>query len=420
MHALLLSRRFAPFFVVQALGALNDNLFKNGLALFLVYQLGQDESGSRTWINLAAGLFILPFFLFSPRAGELADRMDKARLIRWIKLSEIGVMLLGSAAFLMASPTGLLLATFLMGLQSAFFGPVKYSLLPQCLSPAQLPRGNALVAGGTFLAILAGTLGATLLAAQQRLPEGLVGAVLTVAVAGWLAALAIPSLPPVMAPAASAVSGPALPRVLHTWWQAADLRRPVLGISFFWFFGAFVLTQLPAWNRWYLAGDEAANGVLLLIFSAGIAIGAGLAGWLAGRYRLPVISRAGGWVMSLSLLMLGLFSPERQDLLLALDAWLAQPGTARLGALLLSMSIGGGLYIVPLYTLLQQRAEPSRLARMVAANNVLNALFMVASAVLGALLPAAGLDLPSGFLLLAGLGLLFLRYGCERQRQSPG
>ncbi len=407
MWKLLLSRRFAPFFCTQALGALNDNLFKNGLALFLVYQLGADAGESRLWINLAAGLFILPFFLFSPLAGELADRYDKGRMVRWIKFNEIVVMLLGALAFWRQQPAALLVVTFLMGMQSAFFGPVKYSLLPDCLREEELPGGNALVATGTFLAILLGTLGASLLAGRGLLPEGLMALVLLVALTGWLASLYIPAIAPANpGTAIHANLFTALTSVMRELWHSREIHLPVAGISFFWFFGAFVLTQLPAWNRWHLAGDETATGILLLLFSVGVATGALLCALLSRQTGLLPLSAAGICGLVLFTLDLSLATPPLRQHILPLAEWLQQTGLIRPLLDLLLLSISGGLFIVPLYTLLQQRADHNRLSRMVAGNNVLNALLMVLSALLGLALPALGLDLGQGFLVLAGLTVL--------------
>ncbi len=416
MWKLLTARRFGPFFWVQALGALNDNLFKNGLALFFVYRLAEDAAESRLWINLAAGLFILPFFLFSAIAGELADRLDKGRLIRWIKFQEIVIMAFGSFAFWQASPVLLLAAVFLMGTQSAFFGPVKYSLLPDCLQAEELPAGNALVETGTFLAILLGTLGASLLAANNGLPHWLMALVLAVALAGWLVSLAIPAIP---------AANPQLRLDFHLFRALHRLMRelrhnhaihlPVLGISFFWFYGAFVLTQLPAWNRWHLGGDETSTGILLLLFALGIASGALLCARLSRRFPLLTLALTGLSGLGLFALDLGLASPPVQDVVLPLRDWLDQPGLVRTSLDLLGLSLSGGLFVVPMYTLLQQRADHARLSRMVAANNVLNALFMVLAAGLGMALPAMGLDLAQGFGVLGGLSLTALSALLTRQ-----
>ena len=409
MWKLLRSRCFGPFFWVQALGALNDNLFKNGLALYFIYRLSQDVEASRWWVNLAAGLFILPFFLFSAIAGELADRLDKGRLIRWVKFNEILVMGFAALAFWQASPVLLLSGVFLMGLQSAFFGPVKYSLLPDCLQAEELPAGNALVETGTFLAILLGTLGASLLAAMDGLPGVLMGLVLAVALAGWLISLAIPAIPaanPALKVDVHLLR--ALAGVMRALWRNRAIHQPVLGISFFWFYGAFVLTQLPAWNRWHLGGDESSTGLLLLVFAVGIATGALLCARLSQKFLLRTLALTGLLGLSLFTLDLGLASPPLQTGILPVATWLQQPGLIHIGLALLGLSLSGGLFVVPMYTLLQQRAQRKELARMVAANNVLNALFMVLAAGLGMALPAAGLDLGQGFVVLAGLSLGFL------------
>ncbi|QQE88913.1 MFS transporter [Azotobacter chroococcum] len=395
--SLLRTRRFGPLFVTQFLGAFNDNLFKNALVVLLTFQTTQWTSLSPGLLaNLAAGLFILPFFLFSASAGQLADKYDKALLARWVKLLEILIVLLAGAGFWLHSLEILLASLFLLGLQSTLFGPVKYAILPQHLGEAELVGGNALIEAGTFVAILVGTLSGGLLAGVTGGTLWITAGCLTVAVVGYLGSLRIPvALPP----------EPGLrlnPNPLGETWRGIGFARAdrlvflaILGISWFWLYGALLLAQLPAYTKDVLGAAEGGVTLLLAVFTLGIGSGSLLCARLSKQHVEIGLVPLGALGLSLAGLDLALASPAAApSVTLDLAALLAAPGTLRVLADLFALGLFGGLFIVPLYALMQLRSAAAQRARVVAANNILNALFMVAGALAAALLLAAGLSIP--------------------------
>ncbi|GAB2781293.1 MFS transporter [Halomonas shantousis] len=423
---LLTQRRFAPFFWTQALGAFNDNVFKNVLLLLLTF-VAVPRHGWDTGLlnNLAAGLFILPFLLFSAWGGTLADRLDKRTLIRRLKLLELATMCVAALAVWYEAFMVLLGLLFMMGTQSALFGPVKYAILPQHLAPTELVKGNAWVNLGTFISILLGTLLAGVLAslgggwARATIAATLVG----LALLGYLASLGVPSAP-------SLAPGPVSWRpftgtlvVLRDSWRNRRVFSALLGISVFWFLGACYLTQLPAWTRDVVQGSEAAVSTLLGAFALGVGGGALLCARLsAGRLELGVVP-IGALIIGLA--GLGLASqPALPGEALAggtssLSALLVQPGFWIMALALAMIGVGGGLYIVPLYTLIQTASDEGHRARMIAANNILNALFMVAAALFGiVVLSLAGASLHVFFGCL-GLIALVLSAGILAANPRP-
>ncbi|MDH2292939.1 MFS transporter [Cobetia sp. 10Alg 146] len=403
---LLRRPRFAPFFWTQALGAFNDNLFKNALLLLLTFVV-IEQRGWDTGVvnNLAAGLFILPFLLFSAWGGLLADRLDKQRLIVRLKWLELATMSVAAGALIFEAWELLLALLFMMGTQSALFGPVKYAILPQHLKADELVSGNAWVELGTFLAILVGTLAAAALMALggELARWALSASLVSLAVLGVLAAMRIP-------PAPSASPGPVPWRplsgsvaVMREGLSNRRLRWALLGISAFWFLGASYLTQLPAYARDIVHGAEGATSALLAAFAIGIGLGS-LACERVSRGRLEtglvpfgaLIIFAGGLDLALR--------PALAEAQMAtpLIELLGIAGFWRMWLDLGVIGFGGGLYIVPLYTLLQLRSPEDHRARMIAANNVLNALLMVLSAGAGILvLGVMGRDIPDFLLLLS-------------------
>lgn len=385
MIRLLAQKRFGPFFGVQFLGALNDNLFKNTLVILFAFQASSEaESGLVT--NLAAGLFILPFFLFSAVAGQIADKFDKAKIMRTIKAAEIGIMALGSVGFFTGHNVLLFITLFLMGVHSAFFGPVKYSILPQHLKEDEVMTGNALVEMGTFLAILIGTLTGGFLAGSRNM--GVISAgIVSVALIGYLASLRIPTAPAVV-PHLKLKWNPftqtvALTRILF---KKAALFNSVLGISWFWFFGATVLAQLPNFTRHFLQGNESVVTLLLAVFSVSIGIGSVLCAKLSrGDIELGLVP-IGALGMTLFIVDLAFLPyPPETGVLMGVGAFLQGPYaslTWRVMADLGMMGISGSLFIVPLYALIQTRADEESRSRVIAANNIFNAVFMVASALI--------------------------------------
>ncbi len=402
---LLGRRRFLPLFATQFLGAFNDNLFKNALAILVAYRLAEAQGlDGRLLVTLAGGVFILPFFLFSATAGHLADRYDKARLIRLVKAAEIGVMSLGAVALWIGDAWLLLGVLFLMGAQSAFFGPLKYGILPDHLAPDELIAGNGLIEMGTFLAILTGTMaGALLILAPGGIP--LVSSLIVgLAVLGWLTGRAVP-------PAPAAEPGlriswnlaAATWRVLRALMTEPPVALAVLGISWFWLLGATFLVQFPNYAKDHLNADESVVTLFLTLFSVGIGVGSLLCNrLLGGRVRVTHVP--------LAAVLISLFAGDLYFAtpavappgdLIGAAGFVAEPRNWRILVDLAGLSLAGGLYIVPLYAVMQTRTETRHRARTVAANNILNALFMVVSAVVAGALFAQGMTVAGLFLGLA-------------------
>ncbi len=404
---LMQERRFLPFFLTQFLGAFNDNFYKNALVVLVTFQAARlTELSAGVLVNIAAGLFILPFFLFSATAGQFADKFEKSRLIRFTKLLEIVIMVIATVAFALSSVKLMLVTLFLMGTQSAIFGPVKYAILPQVLDESELVGGNALVESGTFVAILLGTIVGGLLILA---PSGSVWVslgVVAVAILGYLSSRRIPQ-------AAAADPGMAIDwnPVTQTWAMVGFARAnrtvflSILGISWFWFYGAVFLSQFPGFASEVLGGDEKAVTLLLAVFSVGIAIGSLLCERLSGRHvelGLVPFGSIGLTVFGLDLWWAS-SALETGVAMRPLSELLAEPVTWRILFDLLMLSICGGFYIVPLYALVQNRSAPSHRSRIIAANNILNAAFMVAAAAMGAGLLAAGVSVPQLLLITAVL-----------------
>jgi MFS family permease len=401
---LLRTRRFLPLFITQFLGAFNDNVFKNALVVLLTFHAAQWTTlPAGILANLAAGVFILPFFLFSATAGQLADKYDKARLARLVKVLEVGIMLVAGVGFWLTSLAWLFAALFLLGCHSTLFGPIKYALLPQHLKHDELLGGNALVEAGTFVAILLGTLGGGLLAGAGE-PLYIAGAGVLVALAGYLASRAIPEAP---APAPDLVIHP---NPLAETWRCLGFAREnpavfqsILGISWFWLFGALFLAQFPAYAKNVLGGGETAVTLLLATFTLGVGIGSLACERLSGRRIELGLVPFGSIGLTLFALDLALASPTGLPTAvpLPLSDLLGQPGTWRILADLGLIGLFGGFFIVPLYALVQQRSRAELRARVIAANNIMNALFMVAGSLVASGLLAAGLTIANLFAVAA-------------------
>ncbi len=416
---LLLRRRFLPLFVTQFLGAFNGNLYKNATIVLILYRLGQDQlAGGKVLATLAAGLFVLPFFLFSATAGQLADRHDKAAMIRLTKLLEIAAALVAAAALGLGQAWLLLAAVFLLGLQATFFGPLKYGILPDHLAPGELLAANGLVEAGTFVAILAGTMLGSLTILGGGGVTLIQAVVVAAAVAGWAASLAIPP-----APAQARRMAVGINIFGQTWQllrQAAatpQLLPTMMGVSWFWLVGATYLTQFPAYAKDVLQAGSSVVTLFLAMFTIGISIGSLLCHRLLKgvvSLRLAPLGALGMALFGLDFVTAGtpFGSPGR---LVEAVAFLAHPAAWRLLADLLLLSVCSGLYVVPLYALLQQRADPAHRARVIAANNVLNALFMTVTAAGAAGLLGAGFGIRD---LLFGLALCNLAVTGLSYRQS--
>lgn len=407
---LLRQRRFAALFLTQFLGAFNDNLYKNALVIFITFAATDDASTRALLITASAGLFILPFFLFSGWAGQFADRMEKSRLIRRVKAAEIIIMLCGAAAFWLESVPLLIAVLFLMGAQSAFFGPLKYGILPQLLRGGELIGGNGLIQMATFVAILAGMILGGVLASDGGV--GVIGlSVVMVASVGWWASRYIPPV---------AIADPSL-RPDRAFWRPmirgivfaredAGVFAAVLGVSWFWFMGATFLQLLPAYGRDTLGGN--ANVVILLLTCFTVGIGAG--SLLCARFsrnglNMALVSAgaAGMTVFGLVPLLVGPSGVDHADQLRAVSGVLDDPVNLAVITGFIGLSVCGGVFIVPLYTYVQANSDLRRRARVIAANNILNAMFMVISAVLtlGAL--GAGMSIPQVFAAAGALNLVF-------------
>ncbi|HET6521231.1 MAG TPA: acyl-[ACP]--phospholipid O-acyltransferase, partial [Geminicoccaceae bacterium] len=407
---LLRTRRFLPLFAVQFLGALNDNLFKHALVVLVVFRLAEVSGWDAGRLSaVAAGLFVLPFFLFSATAGQLADKHDKARLIRIVKAAEIVVMALGVGALAAGSVPALLAVLFLMSAQSTFFGPLKYGILPDHLTEGELIGANALIEAGTFLAILFGTIAGGLLVLGDNGVAAVSAAVLVVALAGYLGARFVP-------PTAPAAPGtridPNLARatagiVRHAFLRR-DVRLAVLGGAWFWVVGSVFLAHLPVYVRDVAGGDETVLTAFLALFSIGVGVGSMLCERLT-RDRIdptPVpYAGLGMAAFAIDLWFAGrAFSPDSAALLSA-GAFLAQPAAWRVALDLVGLAACAGIWIVPLYALIQHRADPAHRSQTIAANNVVGALGMTVAAGLSLALLAAGLTVEQLFLLLGLLNL---------------
>lgn len=413
--ALLGQRRFAPFFWTQFLGAGNDNLFKFAFTVLVTYGTGKAGGLEPALVvQLIAALFILPFLLFSATSGQLADKFDKARVIRVVKSLEIGIMGLALYGFTQGDVAALLACTFLLGLHSTLFGPVKYAYLPQHLGERELTGGNGMVEMGTFVAILLGNVAGGLLIGLPGIgPAAVAWSCLGIAVLGRVAAQFVPS-----APATD-------PGLAINWnpfsetWRNLSLAhgnlvvfRSLLGISWMWFFGAVFLTQFPAFAKQVLGGNEQVASLLLVVFSVGIATGSLLCETLSRRHVEIGLVPLGA--IGMSVFAVDLYFASRSlahpEAALTLTQFASLAANWRVMADLLLLALFAGLYSVPMYALIQLRAVPSHRSRIIAANNILNALFMITSAGMAALLLKAGATVPQLFLITGLLNLVVAGY----------
>jgi len=402
---LLRERRFAPFFWTQFLGAANDNVYKNALVIFVAFHAASLTAlDPNALVNIAGAVFIAPFMLLSATGGQLADKYEKSRLIRYIKLFEIAIMVIGLAGFWQRSLALLFVALALMGIHSTLFGPVKYAILPQMLAPQELVGGNGLVEMGTFVAILLGTIAGGLVVAISGSGPIAAGAIaIAIAAAGYVVSRAIPPAPAVD-PALSINWNP----ITETWKNLAFARenrvvwRSMLGISWFWFYGAIFLAQFAGFSRDVLGGDETVVTALLALFSIGIGVGSLMCERMSGRKVEVGLVPFGSIGLTLFALDLWLASRNLHASGLAgFGAFFGDSAHWRVAADLVLIGVFGGFYIVPLYALIQQRSRPSHRSRIIAANNILNALFIVVSAVIAVALLRAGVTIPQLFLVVA-------------------
>ena len=412
--SLLGQRRFAPFFATQFLGALNDNIFRNGLVILITFQGVRVMNMDHTVLaNIAAFLFILPFFLFSATAGQLADKYEKSMLMRRIKLLEIGLMSLAAIALLAEHYSLLLFVLFLMGCQSTLFGPVKYAYLPQKLQSHELVGGNALVESGTYVAIIVGLIIGVEIIDFESNRQTLIAVVLIgVAITGFLASHQIPITEAV---------DPDLKINWNAWqetWHIISFAREeksvflsILGISWFWFFGAALTIQIPAYTADILHGNESVVTSLLVAFAVGVGLGSLLCERMSGhRIELGLVP-VGSIGMSLFAVDLYFAQPEAAvSTVSSISDFLSRAGSWRILADLALLGAFGGFYSVPLYALIQKRSKRRHLSRIIAANNILNALLMVSAAVISVVVLQLGLSIPELFLIIAVLNAVVAIY----------
>lgn len=400
-----------PFFITQFLSAFNDNLFKFALVLFLKYQLTELSSQqTAAMTTLAAGLFILPFFLFSATAGQLADRFEKSGLIQIIRGSEIPLMMLAGAGFWLESPWVLLSVLFLMGTKSAFFGPLKYSILPEHLKEEELIGANGLVEMGTFVSILLGTIlgGFLIIGADGRWQVSVMA--ILIAVVGFTASRFIPKNVP-KSPELKINSNPfgEIFHILKAALQRKAVVVSILGISWFWLLGSTFLAQFPNYTKDILFGAEPVATMFLFLLSVGIGLGSILCNKLL---KSRISARLAPWAaLAMGLFAGDLYFSSQAAVIgtpteyLTIAAFLAHPANWRILADMFVVALAGGFFIVPLYTILQTRSPDKERSRMIAANNICNSLFMVFASLATVGLFGVGLDVLDIFL---GLGVITL------------
>ncbi|HEU4695445.1 MAG TPA: MFS transporter [Sphingomicrobium sp.] len=404
---LLRARRFAPLFATQFLGAFNDSLFKQAVVLFVTYQLFSNPHKEFQFSAIAQALFILPFFLFSALAGQLADDHDKARLIRIIKFAEIGIMIIGGAGIMLANIPLMLTAVFAMGVHSTFFGPIKYAILPQHLGKDEVLGGTGLVEAGTYLAILGGTILAGMLAAE---PPIAAACTIGLAVLGFLAGRQVPPAPP---------SAERIPFNWHIVHASIELVRgtlhirrlflAILAISFFWTIGAVLIIIFPPLVKNVLGADEQVASLFIAIFSVGIAIGSIainrlLKSEVSARFAPASVIAMGVFVLLLHFVALawGKHDPG----LTTLGNFILHPMAALMIVALLGVAITGGMFVVPLYAFLTTTVPKTETARTVAANNIVNSGAMVVGSLIAFALSSAGIGPTGQLLLVAGMCLI--------------
>lgn len=412
---LLRRRRFLPLFVTQLLGAFNDNLFKTAMVLFVVYSVYQSEEAEGTFSAIASGLFILPFFVFSAIAGQLADSRDKARIIRFVKLLEIVLMVIGAiglflawqgtAVHTLAIPL-MMTALFLTGVQSTFFGPIKYAILPQHLRDGEVLAGTGLVEAGTYVAILAGTI----LAGWIPVEWAAIGVILT-AVVGYFAGRQVPPAPAMQEPEKLdfhfiRASIDLVKRTMHD----NRVYLAILSISFFWAIGAVLIIHFPPLVKNNISGTKEVASLFLVIFSVGVAIGsvsvnALLKGVVSARYS-PVSVIVMGLFVVAFYLVANYWVPLPDGQLMDTSTFLRQTLAVPLLLCLLGIAVAGGMFVVPLYAFLTTFVPKTQTARTIAANNIVNSGAMVAGSVVVFILSAVGIPILQQLLLSAGMCLV--------------
>jgi MFS family permease len=400
---LLARRRFLPLFATQFLGAFNDNLFKQAMVLFATYSIYSNPKFEASFNAIATGLFILPFFILSALSGQLADRLDKALIVRAVKTAEIGIMILGAAGLLLSSVPLMLGAVLAMGVHSTFFGPIKYAILPQHLKKEEVLGGTGLIEAGTYIAILAGTILAGVIDARLT-----AAVVLGIAAVGWLTARGIPVAPPpgerppldfhVVRSSIKLVSG-----TMHI----PRLFLAICAISFFWMIGSVLIIEFPPLVKNVFTADKKVASLFLAIFSVGVALGSVvinrlLCGRVSARYAPASVIAMGGFIVLMAFAARG-WTPAPLSDLYTVREFAAQHNSWLVATALLGVSVTGGMFVVPLYAFLTTTVERDHTARTVAANNIVNSGAMVVGAIGAMALAAAGVSVVNS---LASVSLL--------------
>lgn len=407
------SRRFTPMFFTQFLGAFNDNVFKQGLLLVLTFVAAEKLTMKISMLNnLAAMLFVLPFFLFSALAGQIADKYDKARLTHYIKLLEIVIMVAAAFGFIFEIYSLLFVALFLMGTHSTFFGPIKYAYLPQAMKSDELVGANGLFQMGTSLAILTGMMAAGFLTQQDNHTWWLSGTVLLVACLGYFACRFIPSMP---APQPNLTVDW---NIFRTSWQTVAylyslpiMWFTIMGNSWFWFYGATFLTQVPEFAKTILHGDESVVIFLLTLFSVGTALGSVLCKTLTKNQvtlKLLPFGIAGLTIFAVDLYLAlsGVHIDVANNAQLGIGELMKTDGLIRVFVDLFLLGFAGGIFIVPMYAFMQAYSPESHRARIIGANNIFNALFMVGSAIFS-MICLAKISIPALFGVVGIINVVF-------------
>lgn len=413
---LLNRRRFLPLFVTQLFNAFNDNLYKNAMVLFVVYQVYNSPSTEGTFASIASGLFILPFFLLSALAGQLADMRDKAAIIRTVKACEIVLMLIGAAGLYLAwkgilveeiAIPLMLLALLLTGVQSTFLGPIKYAILPQHLKKEEVLAGTGLVEAGTYIAILAGTI----LAGWIDVEYAMVAIIIT-SIVGYFVSRQVPDAPPqgLVKEKMDWNIIRASKNVIQETMHNREVFYAIMAISFFWTIGAVLFIQFIPLAKNVIMAEPAVASLFLVIFSVGVAIGSIsinvlLKGSVSAKYSPISVLMMGAFVVAFYFVV-RLWAADQPTELLGVWEFLAWPMATFLLLCLLGIAISGGMFVVPLYAFLTTRVAPEHAARTIAANNIVNSGAMVLGSLAAMLLNVIGMSIPEQLLLSAGMCLV--------------
>jgi hypothetical protein len=423
---LLRQRRFLPLFATQLLNAFNDNLYKTAMVLFVVYSVYNSEEAEGQFSAIASAIFILPFFVLSALAGQLADMRDKAMIIRCVKAAEIGIMIVGGIGLMMAwqgllteamAIPLMLLALFAMGVHSTFFGPIKYAILPQHLKKEEVLAGTGLVEAGTYIAILAGTIIAGYLPVEWAAV-----AVIATAGIGYVTSRQVPPAPPYEAgqPVDLHIIRASIALVRNTMHQR-EVFYAILAISFFWTIGAVLFIQFPPLAKNVLMASKEVASLFLVIFSVGVAIGsvainALLKGEVSARYAPVSVLFMGAFVAAFWFVCHEWNAVDRAQELMTVGEFVAQPLAPLVLLTLLLIAVSGGMFVVPLYAFLTTKCDPSQAARMVAANNIVNSGAMVAGSLIAGGLSAVGVPIVEQVLLSAAMCLVSAWLGARLYR----